>query len=224
MVRTFRFGVAPTLYAPEGSGAAAVADPPPAAAAPTPPAAAATPPAAEPPATTPPAAASAPPPSPEPAAAAAVPEKYALTLPEGGPFAPEHLPEFEAHSRAIGLTNDQAQKLLATQAATITAQKTQWLADAKADPEIGGAKFDESLELAKKGVDWAFPEGSKGAQFFVQNVTRYGLGTHPELLRFFARLGRALREDRPPTTGRATAPAAETRLADQMFPSTVARS
>lgn len=212
MFRTTRF------YSPEP--AAAVADPPPAAA-PAPAASAAVDPPPAPPAAPAPSASAAPAATPpaEPAPPPGAPEKYALVLPDGGPFTAAMLPAIEREARALNLTQEAAQGLLIARIESAKALGTQYLAETKADPEIGGAKFDETVKFAQAGRDWLFPKDSKGAALVVQFFEATGLGNHPEFLRAFARIGRATQEDHPTVSGAAGA-SRPVELKDLMYPTT----
>lgn len=133
----------------------------------TPPAAAATatPPPAVPPPATPPAAAT-PAAETEPARTAAepakAPEKYTLTLPAESPFVDADLAVFSAQAKALALTNDQAQALVNGHVETVRTLSAQYLAEAQADPEIGGTKFAETTALAIKGARLAVSGGCAG--------------------------------------------------------------
>jgi len=131
----------------------------------------------------------------KPDAKAEVPEKYALTLPEQTDFDAADLELFGAEAKALGLTNDQAQALVNTRAATVQALKVQYGEDAEKDPEIGGAKFEETVRLARVGRDWLFPPNSEGATLVTALLDKTGLGNHKEVLRAFARVGKQKKED-----------------------------
>lgn len=166
----------------------------------TPPAAAATatPPPAVPPPATPPAAAT-PAAETEPARTAAepakAPEKYTLTLPAESPFVDADLAVFSAQAKALALTNDQAQALVNGHVETVRTLSAQYLAEAQADPEIGGTKFAETTALAIKGLDWLFPADVPGTADVKALLNKTGLGNHKALIRAFARIGRAKQED-----------------------------
>lgn len=122
-----------------------------------------------------------------------------------------------------GLTNDQANKLaplameiesrvLQQQADNFDAMKADWAKDAKADKEIGGAKFDASLGLAAKALDMlGFPKGSE----FRKLLDDTGLGNHPDMIRAFARVGAKVGEDSDFVRSDATPPAKRDPLAEQ---------
>lgn len=126
------------------------------------------------------------------------PEKYELTLPENvRHLADADLEIVAAEAKALGLTNAQAQALVDAREGGLAAMSAQFLSDAQADPEIGGAKFEKTVEHARAGRDWLFPRGSEGAALVESFFDRSGLGNHKELIRAFARIGRAVAEDRP---------------------------
>lgn len=68
-------------------------------------------------------------------------------------------------------------------------QKKAWAESTKSDPEVGGEKLASSLTSAKRAID---KYGSKGLR---EMLDQSGLGNHPEVIRFFAKVGRSLSED-----------------------------
>ena len=136
-----------------------------------------------------------------------VPEAYELTAPEGLTIDADLLAEATPIFKEAGLSNDQAQAILPaakslmekTQQATIQSmidggnqQRKAWLDAAKADEQIGGAKWDASLGSAAKALDaLGHPEGSE----FRTALNETGFGNHPEMIRIFARLGQMVGED-----------------------------
>jgi hypothetical protein len=222
--------IAYPFFAPEP----AVADPPPAAPAapvvPVPAASAAPGPAA--PAAAPaappvaPAAADIPPAGAVPVAPApagpVVPEVYTLALPANTLFTQLDVDATAAEAKAMQLTQQQAQALLQVRSDSLRAQADTYLAETKADPEVGGAKFETSVADAVRGRDALFPPGSKGADLIRHLLDVTGFGNHVEFIRGFARIGRSAREDRAPGGGGgAVAPPNETleqRAARQFYP------
>jgi hypothetical protein len=69
------------------------------------------------------------------------------------------------------------------------AEKAKWTTASKADPEFGGEKLASSLNLAKRAID---KYGTPGLRTMLDQS---GLGNHPEVIRFFTRIGRTLSED-----------------------------
>lgn len=136
-----------------------------------------------------------------------VPEAYDLTAPEGMTIDAALLEEATPIFKEIGLSNEAANKVLPlaqslmtkTQEATIQSmidagaqQRKAWLDEAKADPEIGGAKWDATLHSAAKALDaLGYPEGSP----FRAALTETGFGNHPEMIRAMAKVGAMVGED-----------------------------
>ena len=144
---------------------------------------------------------------PAPAAdAPVVPEKYELAL-EGLTLDAALVEAADPVLRELGLSNDQANSLLPlaqqiqqrTTDALIqqltdgaAAQKKEWVDSFHADPEIGGAKAEESAHLAAKGLDaLGFPEGHP----FRKALTESGFGNHPDMIRAFRAVGQMVGED-----------------------------
>jgi len=102
------------------------------------------------------------------------------------------LPEF----REAGLTKAQAQtaiglyiKLQAKQAEAQAAQVAEWAKAVTTDKEIGGAKWAENRAVIARARDqFATPE-------LVQLMEQTGLGSHPEVIKLFVRVGKAISDD-----------------------------
>jgi len=125
------------------------------------------------------------------------PEQYEFKAPEGTQLAPEVVQNFSEVAKELDLTQEAAQKVVdkmapafaEAQQKAFAAQVESWGAEAKADKELGGDKFDENLALAKQGLEFiGTPELSK---FLADS----GLGNHPEVLRVFFKVGQAIKED-----------------------------
>ncbi|EPY7152255.1 peptidase [Klebsiella variicola] len=128
------------------------------------------------------------------------PEKYEFQAAEGIELDVEALKDFEPVARDLNLTNEQAQKLVDAypkilagvqqrQAEAWQAQTEQWAADVKADKEIGGDKLTANLSAAQRALD----------QFGTPELKEYlnttGLGNHPDLVKTFVKIGKAMSED-----------------------------
>lgn len=128
------------------------------------------------------------------------PEKYEFQAGEGVELDTEALKDFEPVARDLNLTNEQAQKLVDAypkilagvqqrQAEAWQAQTEQWAADVKADKEIGGDKLTTNLSAAQRALD----------QFGTPELKEYlnttGLGNHPDLVKTFVKIGKAMSED-----------------------------
>ncbi|HCB1653157.1 TPA: peptidase [Citrobacter farmeri] len=129
------------------------------------------------------------------------PEKYEFQAAEGVELDTEALRDFEPVARDLNLTNEQAQKLVdvypkilaGVQQRQVEAwQQTteQWAADVKADKEIGGDKLPSNLSAAQRALD----------QFGTPELKTYlndtGLGNHPDLVKAFVKIGKAMSEDK----------------------------
>ncbi len=151
-----------------------------------------------------------------------VPEdgKYTLTMPDGveldGELADALGPEF----KELGLTNAQANKLVGKYIETMQKRTEahasspegawssaahqyfkengtpdKWADTAKADKDIGGDKWNTTVENATRFTN-AF--GTPALKDF---LNKSGGGNHPELIRVFAKAGELIREDNPATGG-----------------------
>ncbi|HGE8503701.1 peptidase [Serratia ureilytica] len=126
----------------------------------------------------------------------ASPEKYEFTPPEGQELDANALAVFEPIAKELGLSQEQAQKLVdiypqiqQQQAEAWSKQVSDWGEQVKADKEIGGDKFNASVGAAQRALD----------QFGNTELREYlnasGLGNHPALVRFCAKVGKAMAED-----------------------------
>ncbi|MGQ6155336.1 peptidase [Serratia sp. IR-2025] len=126
----------------------------------------------------------------------AAPEKYEFTPPEGQELDANALAVFEPIAKELGLSQEQAQKLVdiypqiqQQQAEAWSKQIADWGEKVKADKEIGGDKFNASVGLAQRALD----------QFGNPELREYlnasGLGNHPALVRFCAKVGKSMAED-----------------------------
>lgn len=143
------------------------------------------------------------------------PEAYeAFKVPEGYVLDEQLLGEFTPVLKDLNLSQDQAQKLIdfapklveqTVQTATSKvleqvgfADYAQWPTQVKKDQEIGGDKLAENLAVAKKARDqFATPELRK-----LLDTTP--MGNHPEIIRLFHRIGKAISEDGYVPGGKAT--------------------
>lgn len=139
------------------------------------------------------------------------PEKYeSFKLPEGMEIDETAMGEAQTVFKELGLSQDQAQKLIDLQAKheSARAEANQkaftemvggWLAEAKADKEIGGEKFNEKVNLAKQAIDAFSPTitNDKGEKVneFRNFLSMTGAGNHPEMIRFLAKVGEAVAND-----------------------------
>lgn len=137
---------------------------------------------------------------------AGAPETYdAFTMPEGFALDEQLLGEFTPVLKDLNLPQEAAQKLIdfapklvektvaQTTASVLDqlglADHATWAEQVKADKEIGGEKFAENLGIAQKAASTFFTPAALDA------LKRVGLGNHPELIRGFLKVGKAISED-----------------------------
>jgi hypothetical protein len=65
----------------------------------------------------------------------------------------------------------------------------QWESDTKADKEVGGDGFKKNVELSRQVVE------RFGTKEFKDMVNNTGFGSHPEVVRMFSRIGKAMDSD-----------------------------
>ncbi|HFP9250564.1 TPA: peptidase [Raoultella ornithinolytica] len=128
------------------------------------------------------------------------PEKYEFKAGEGVELDSGAMADFEPVARELNLTNEQAQKLVdvypkilaGVQQRQVEAWQKQtegWAETVKADKEVGGDKLTSNLSAAQRALD----------QFGTPELREYldgtGLGNHPELVKAFIKVGKAMSED-----------------------------
>ena len=117
-----------------------------------------------------------------------------FTIPDGLTMDETVLSEYKDTVKELGLSQENAQKLIGfgamAQAKALEKISTQWVADSTADKEFGGDKLQENLAIASKARDaFATPE-------LKELLETSKLGNHPELIRAFYRIGKAMSEDK----------------------------
>ena len=124
-----------------------------------------------------------------------------FAYPEGMTVEPEALAQAHALFNEARLPQQQAQKFIDLAMARERAAaergvkafhelQDKWLAEIKADPEIGGERLAQAVAQATRVLERLAVPGLKEAL----NVT--GAGNHPAVVKAFVRLGRILAEDR----------------------------
>lgn len=132
--------------------------------------------------------------------AAGAPDSYEdFQVPEGYEFKPEVLKDFQDFAKEQDFTQGQAQVLIDYHAQALKQyqelQATQW-SDArkewrettKADEEIGGPQMDKKMANVGKAL------AKFGTPELNQVLDTMGIGDHPELIRFFYRVGAMVSE------------------------------
>mgnify|MGYP003541986485 CR=1 FL=1 len=127
------------------------------------------------------------------------PEKYDLKVPEGSVLSDEALQKITDFATANKLSKEDAQKMVNLHCEEVSEHSKNlqdqfkqisedWKTQASQDKEYGGDGFNRNVEMAHRVVDrFATPE-------FKQALNDSGFGNHPELLRVFVRIGKAMSE------------------------------
>ena len=122
-------------------------------------------------------------------------------LPRGVDVDYDTLDQFKSLARELQLEKQQAQRLVdfyTKQIQSLASQwdsqhegrKSEWMKQCRGDRELAGnGNFDRNLEVAKKAVD------RFGGQRLAEALGATGAGNHPEIIRCFYRIGKALSED-----------------------------
>ena len=129
------------------------------------------------------------------------PEEYAdFEVPEGIEI-PEALgSQFREAAKGMNLTQEQAQQLISLQSEHALKQQQAaqdkfmeqvqaWEAQVKEDKEFGGSKLEQTLATATRALD------KYGTPELKDLLNSSGLGNHPEMVRFVARVGQSVSED-----------------------------
>lgn len=130
------------------------------------------------------------------------PESYeAFKVPEGLTVDDTALTEYAQLAKEANLSQEQAQQMVDFGARIAqnavksvldegNAQISKWAEDSKKDPDIGGDKLKPALAAGRVAIDkWGSPA-------LVQALNETGLGNHPEVIKFFAKIGALAQEDR----------------------------
>lgn len=136
-----------------------------------------------------------------------VPETYDFTelLPKDVELNVEIMAAMTPAMKDLKLTQEQANGLAKAYIEGVTKEAEQaaervakmmgdWVSTAKADAEIGKAKWDESVRNAN-----AFIKKFGTPEFVQQVLVDQGMGNHPEMIRIFARAGLAVADDIAPS-------------------------
>lgn len=128
----------------------------------------------------------------------AAPEKYEFTAGKDQELDKEAVAAFEPVARELGLSNEQAQKIVDVYGSTIMPQLvkqqadawqkqvTDWAETVQADKELSSV---ESIGNAQKAME------QFGTPELKEYLNETGLGNHPELIRIFSKIGKSMSED-----------------------------
>jgi len=151
------------------------------------------------------------------ATAPQAPESYEFAMPEGVQLDKAAAEEFSAIAKELKLDQATAQKVadvgakMAQRQAEAHAELVEsWVEAVKSDKDIGGDKLTENLGVARKALE------SFGTPELKDVLDATGFGNHPEIIKAFYKIGKAISDDRF-VTGSAKGP--DTDIARKMFPS-----
>uniref|UniRef100_UPI003AF7C46C hypothetical protein n=1 Tax=Thiolapillus sp. TaxID=2017437 RepID=UPI003AF7C46C len=95
----------------------------------------------------------------------------------------------DAELAPLGLNEYQITKVINANQNIINHTREAFIEQARKDPEIGGSRFETTIKHAKVAYD---KYASPALQEVLQGT---GLSSHPEVIRMFANLGKAVSED-----------------------------
>lgn len=123
-----------------------------------------------------------------------------LDAPEDSLLSEADMERILARAKEEGLSKEAAQKYVDVAQEVLSENQKrisqahselseQWVDQVKSDKEIGGEKFDESLKLAHKAIS------KFGTDEFIESLNETKFGNNPEVVRIFARIGKAMSPD-----------------------------
>ena len=128
------------------------------------------------------------------------PEEISLKAIENTKLSDADVKRIEAFAKDRGLSNEAANELMKKESELVDryAQDQQskfedvqkdWVENIKGDKEFGGERFAETAELSKRAAERFLSKD------FRNILEESGWGNHPELVKGFARIGRAMEND-----------------------------
>lgn len=124
------------------------------------------------------------------------PEDWKIDAVDG--WSKEQVELLNRQGKAMGLTKDQAMKatehfnaMHKQEQEQLAKRQKDWEAEIRSDPEFGGEKFVGSIETAKRALTTYDTDGT-----IRKMLNDTGYGSNPAVIRFFARIGRDVREDK----------------------------
>jgi len=116
----------------------------------------------------------------------------------------------ETAQKVINVASQMVEKVLAKQQIAWTDRVAEWTKDAENDDEYGKASYDKSIMIARSAMR------KVGGPSLAKALEETGTGNHPELIRVFYRLGKAIGEDN--LDFGSVNPGSQKSLADRLFP------
>ena len=129
-----------------------------------------------------------------------VPDEYTFDLPEGMEIDQALADKFTPIAKELGLNDEQANKIAALQGEWLqeaaTKQKDawentikEWGESLKTDTDIGGANYNDNIEIAKTAI------AQFGGEELADALRDTGMGNHPAIVKFALKVGKAIQED-----------------------------
>lgn len=118
-------------------------------------------------------------------------EEWELECPEGSD--PEFVKKVADGCKILGMSKEVAQKVLAKRVEEQRAwdqKQRDWRDELATDKEFGGVNYGETVALARKALGVFDPDGA-----IRRMLDETGYGNNPEVIKAFARAGRAMGED-----------------------------
>jgi len=127
-------------------------------------------------------------------------EEYELVKPEDSLLSDADMERIASYAKEQGLSKDAAEKLVTDRDKAISdfhqnnldnhkQLVDKWATECKDDKEIGGENYNESVVCAKNAI------GRFATEAFKKQLNDTGFGNNPEVVRVFARIGRAMESD-----------------------------
>jgi hypothetical protein len=157
-------------------------------------------------------------------AASEVPEEYEIALPEGVdpknvPILDEAVPVF----KELGLTNEQAQKLVdfefarqAKQTQQWVEQRDAWTKEVKDDPELGRDNLEANMKLSGKAIRGLL--GDEHGKAYLDFLKNTGFDNHPKQFRLLVAIGKRISEDTVSGSAPGSGADQPKTLAERMYP------
>ena len=151
------------------------------------------------------------------------PEYTDFNLPEGAQVDEALMSDFKAMAKEFGLSQERAQKLIDLQAKVhISAienamqQRQAWRQEITKDAEFGQGNLQTTVQDARKLLD-TYDDSGKVLAMLEQS----GFGDNPDVIKFLAKVSRALPREDNVLTGREGAKADNRSLAERLWPGDV---
>lgn len=154
-----------------------------------------------------------------------VPEKYELKPPEKSILDAADLDAIKVEAKALGLTQEQAQRVVEARSAGWSKVASDFLEGAKADSDLGGANFDRNVALAERGLNEFLKGLPEDEQQYIKTalITKTGAGNYKGILRAFRNLAKRVGEDTPlsgHTPGAEPKPGSTAAITAKLYPGT----